>query len=154
MDNKYKVILQNRRICREIELDENRSEITIGTDIDCNVRFNRESFLYDFDFSLRNIKGAWQVRCGESTYITDSNAMKYASKGLNHGDTYSIKEKKSGTEIFKLTFTLDFESREYRYNTFIDLSNRNSLTFGNSDSNDVVLRDTLLDGRVAVMTAE
>lgn len=45
MNNKYKIIIYNKKIYREIELPETVSKYKIGTTIDCDYRLYRDCFL-------------------------------------------------------------------------------------------------------------
>ncbi len=154
MDTIYKVTLFNKRIFREISLDPERTVLTVGTDKSCNVRFNRESFFGDFGFSIRAVKDAWQIRCGENTYLSDSGMLKFSSKGLNHGDTYSIRYQDSGQEIFKLSFTLDFDAQLHHYDHVVGISGVKSVTLGSASSNNIVLPDTLLEEKAAELVPD
>lgn len=149
MDNAYKVVCFNKRFFREIELNSEKQSVTVGTEKGCNVRFNRELFFSDFSFSIRNFKGTWQIRCGEETFISDSGALKYSSKGLNHGDTYSLRYKDSGQEIFKITFTLNFDAQIHNYDRFASLQEQNCISLGAAPSNHIVLTDGMADEKSA-----
>lgn len=153
MDTAYKIVLYNKRFCREIELNAQKPIVTVGTEKGCSVRFNRELFFDDFSFVIRNVKGVWQMRCGESVFLSDSGALKYSSKGLNHGDTYSVRYKSSGQEIFKLSFTLNFDAQMHKYDHYIDLSGHNSIGFGADPSGEVVLQDALMDPKAATLVS-
>lgn len=154
METAYKIVIFNKRINREIELLEQKPVITVGTEKGCNVRFNREVFFDDFSFVIRNVKGAWQIRCGDTVFLSDSGALKYSSKGLNHGDTYSLRYKSSGQEIFKISFTLNFNVQQHKYDHFIDLTGQRSISFGAGSANDVVLQDALMEEKAAVLVSD
>lgn len=145
METTYKITLFNKRVYKEIELSSERNAIAIGTDRSCDVRFNPEAFSGDFKLMVRRTNNGWQLRCGENIYISDSGAMKYVSKGLEHGDTFSVRYQNNNQEILSLTFTLSFETENFDYNRKIDISGKNSISFGASQTCDVVLTDELME---------
>lgn len=154
MNESYKVVIYNRRICRDIVLADNSREITVGTNKQCSVRFSRDSFFDDFEFSIKSIKGVWQIRCSDGVFISDANSMKYSSKGLNQGDTYSIKYQSSGQEIFKLLFTANFDDDMYNYSHYISLDGCSKVSLGSDESSDIVLNNSLLTGMCAVLSKD
>ncbi len=145
METTYKITLFNKRVYKEIELSSERNAIAIGTDKSCDVRFNPEAFSGDFKLMVRRTNNGWQLRCGENIYISDSGAMKYVSKGLEHGDTFSIRYQNNNQEILALTFTLSFDAENFDYNRKIDISGKSSVSFGASQSCDVVFSDELME---------
>lgn len=145
MEATYKITLFNKRVYKEIELAPERNTVAIGTDRSCDVRFNADAFFSDFKFIVRRTNTGWQIRCGENIYISDSGAMKYVSKGLNHGDTVSIKYQSTNQEILILTFTLNFDGENPNYDRKIDVSAKKSVTFGAAQGCDIVLGDELME---------
>ena len=48
MENRYKLIITNDTLYKEIELLETMNEITIGTQYDCDVKLRKDMFLSQF----------------------------------------------------------------------------------------------------------
>ena len=44
MDNRYKVIISNKNLYKEIELTADTEELKVGTGIDCGVRLYKDLF--------------------------------------------------------------------------------------------------------------
>ena len=64
MNNKYKIIIYNKKIYREIELPETVSKYKIGTTIDCDYRLYRDCFFDDIVLNLQKINSQWNLMCG------------------------------------------------------------------------------------------
>lgn len=145
MEATYKITLFNKRLYKEINLTQEKNIIVIGTDKSCDVRFNQEGFSEDFKFIVRRTNTGWQLRCDNGTYISDVNAMKYVSKSLNHGDTFSIRYQSTNQEIIKLSFVLNFEAETPNFNRKIDISNQKSISFGSASNSGIVLLDSFIE---------
>lgn len=70
MNNKYKIIIYNKKIYREIELPETASKYKIGTTIDCDYRLYRDCFFDDVVLNLQNINSQWNLMCSDNLYIS------------------------------------------------------------------------------------
>lgn len=44
MDNRYKIIISNKNLYKEVELAADVEELKVGTGIDCGVRLYRDLF--------------------------------------------------------------------------------------------------------------
>lgn len=53
MEYQYKLILTNRRICKEFIITNNMSEVMLGTTADCIFRINQEYFLKRFRYLFK-----------------------------------------------------------------------------------------------------
>ncbi len=53
MEYQYKLILTNRRICKEFIITNNMSEVMLGTTADCIFRINQEYFFEKVQVSFQ-----------------------------------------------------------------------------------------------------
>ena len=112
MDNKYKLILSNKWIYREIELPEEGDSIQIGTQKGCSMRFSREYFFDDFVLHLEYVDDRWILACTETVYIYDGNKEQRAIE-LNNGDEFLVCFNRNDEEVFKVTCMLDSSVQDY-----------------------------------------
>lgn len=56
MDNRYKIILSNRNIYKEIELSPEMQCVRIGTSIESDVRLRKELFFEEFEMIFQKIE--------------------------------------------------------------------------------------------------
>lgn len=112
MDNKYKLILSNKWIYREIELPEEGDSIQIGTQKGCSMRFSREYFFDDFVLLLEFIDERWVLTCTDTVYILTLNGRQRAVE-LNNGDEFIVCFHRNDNEVFKVSCTLDSSVQDY-----------------------------------------
>lgn len=74
--NKYRVIISNRNIYREVELPIDAKNYRMGTSVDCDFRFNKELFFEDIKLDFVNDNGNWKVMCSDNLYITIGDTRK------------------------------------------------------------------------------
>ena len=111
MENRYKLIITNDTLYKEIELLETMNEITIGTQYDCDVKLRKDMFLSQFKITLKYIKEKWQIYCSDSIYFTNG-IRKYFIKTLNHNDEFDVQYDGKGFRLFKIFFARDFSYRQ------------------------------------------
>ena len=140
MKNRYKIILSNRNIYKEIELSPEMQNIRVGTGIDSDVRLRKELFFEEFEliFSRNN---TWGIVCSDNLYISLGDAKKLLAKDLNHGDIFAIKYQDSNNELLNIEFLIDFEYEEKQYDLAIDIGELPRITIGGNSSANVVVED-------------
>lgn len=141
---RYKVVLSNSRLYREIELEPDAKYVRFGTGKDCMVRFDIDMFFDGFDFTMENHGESWTLVCGGSNYVSSDGILKLSTKELTHGDNLKIKYKKSNQEILSISFTLDFEHETKDYDRVIDINEVSSFTIGGGADCDIELKDPLI----------
>lgn len=55
MDNRYKVIIANRNIYKEIELSPNMTQLKVGTSAECDVRMRKDAFFEPIELLFTKI---------------------------------------------------------------------------------------------------
>ena len=90
MANKYKLILSNQWMYREITLSDERTNIQIGTRRGSTIRFRKEYFHDDFVVMLDYENGRWYMSCVNTSYITEDGVTKAARIELSHGIEFYV----------------------------------------------------------------
>lgn len=139
MDYGYVVKISNKKIYREIQLQNDLKMLRIGIGTECDVRFYKELFFEKFCLTLSCENGAWQIICSDNIYIDAGDVRKLVTKKLTHGDSFKIKYQNGETELFKVEFLIDFDNAAKKYDRVIDISNLNCITIGSSSVSNIVL---------------
>ena len=141
-ENRYKLIVYGKNVYREFVVDCNDvTSLKIGTNKNCDLRFNKDLFFEEFEFDMTYLSNIWQISCGENIYFTSDGVMKSLSRDLNHGDVITAKYKSSNSELFRMSFFLDFDSVDRKYNKVIDVSKATSISVGGMENCDIFIDD-------------
>lgn len=143
MENRYKLIITNDTLYKEIELQETMNEITIGTQYDCDVKLRKNMFLSQFKITLKYIKEKWQIYCSDSIYFTNG-IRKYFIKTLNHNDEFDVQYDGKGFRLFKLFFARDFLYRQDNYYIQIDIRKHKEIKIGGNTDCHIQVKDDYL----------
>lgn len=146
MDKKYKVILSNNNIYREIELIPEIQQFKVGTDIDCDVRLRKELFFGKIELLFVKNGVEWAVHCSDNLYLTIGDIRKFLTKNLVHGDSLEVKYQDSDMIVFSFDFLIDFDDGKRKYERCIDLSNVETFTIGSSQNSTIMLNSEFIKG--------
>lgn len=146
MDYQYKVIVSNRSIYKEFEVDSDIERIKLGTTSNCELRLNADYFFDDIELEFEKRESDWEISCVDSTYISKGDMRKLLSTNVVHGDVFTIKYMSSGENVFELRFLIDFEAKIPFYNWKIDLKKIDSIRIGDDVSSDIVLKSDFSQG--------
>lgn len=141
MENRYKIILSNNHIYKEIELSENTQRVKVGTDVDCDVRLRKDLFFGQVELLFVQNGGKWSVICSDNLYLTIGDVRKLVTKNLVHGDNLKVKYQESDNELFQLSFMLDFDYEDRKYDRIIDISGKDKLIIGGASNADILISD-------------
>lgn len=130
MNNRYKVIISSNKIYKEIELPVDVTKVTVGTGVNCDIRLRKELFFEQFELIFKYENNKWNIFCPENVFVTTGDILKLVTKALNHGDELFLKYHNSNADIAKLTFMIDFESRNSNYEKCIDLLGIDEIEIG------------------------
>ena len=123
MKNRYRVIIEGKKIYKEIEIAPEDTNIRFGTESDCDIRIRKDLFHNSWCLIfLKDENDIWNVTCSESLYISIDDVRKLMKLELNHGDKIVIKYQDSASEAFRLTFLIDFDYEEKDYDRRFDIS--------------------------------
>lgn len=139
MDNRYKIILSNGHIYKEIELSQDSSRVKVGTGVDCDVRLRKEWFFDQIELLFVKNESVWSVHCCDSLYLTVGDIRKLMTKDLIHGDSLEVKYQESDNYVFSLDFLIDFDDGKRKYERIIDIAGRSTVSIGCDASNNIVL---------------
>lgn len=139
MNNKYKIVISNRSLYREVELPVEVQNYKIGTTIDCEFRLHKELFFEEISLDLMNSDGIWSVMCSDNIYISAGDARRLLTTVLTHGDCFVIKYQESGSEVFAIEFMVDFDSRPRSFERRIEIGQTPKITIGAGRENDICL---------------
>lgn len=145
MLSRYKLIISNKNVYKEVEIASNTSELRIGTGLDCDVRLRKELFFGQVELTLTKHKDSWNLIVSDNLYLSLGDVRKLMNKQLQHGDELVLKYQESGNEVFTLSFMIDFDYEKKAYNRIIDIAGAKQLRIGGDASCDISIRDEFLD---------
>lgn len=150
-DYTYKVIIHSTGLYREIQLKNDFAEnVKIGTTKNCKIRFDREKFFTDFEIELSKDVN-WNVSCYNSVYIDTNGMIKSHAMELYHGSEIIFKYESSNSELFKMSFLIDFDDQIFDFNRVIDISQIPNFEIGAKEYNIIRIMDsTIGDDSVTV----
>jgi len=154
MQNRYKIILSNRQLYKEVEMPAEAGKLTVGTDVACDVRLRKELFFEPFELMFWHEAEVWRVCCSDNVYVTSDKVSKLMIKNLVHGDELSLKYHSSDADILKLTFMIDFEFEKNDYERCMDISGIQELYIGGTDWCQIYLNNPYVGQDVIVIRRE
>lgn len=151
MDNRYKVIISNKNIYKEIELAADAEELKIGTGIDCGVRLYKDLFFGKIELTFIRINGKWSMFCSDNLYLSVGDVRKLMTTELSHGDIFEVKYQESDNLVFTLEFLIDFESGRRKYERIIDLGAAQSVRIGAGNGCNISLRSPYTENESLIL---
>lgn len=139
MDSRYKIILSNNNLYKEIELSAEATKLKVGTGVDCDVRLRKELFFEQIELRFAKINQGWSVQCSDGLYLTMGDIRKLMTKNLAHGESVQIKYQDSDNLAFTLDFLIDFDDGHRRYERAIDVANCAAVKIGCSSGDHIIL---------------
>jgi len=140
----YKITLFRNNIYKEISLKEENNSIKIGTDKECQIRFNKKHFFVDFTITVSSSDNGWYMACCSDIYFSRKNGLKEYVFYPKPGDVVKVCMSKSDTELFSIEYSYDFTSKEIFYNDEMDISDLNIIEIGGKNGADIYIKDPLL----------
>lgn len=140
MKTRYKIIISNKNIYKEIELSSEAEYAKIGTEIECDFRLHRDLFFEPVCITLNKKDDRWFMICSDNLYISTGDVRKLITKELKHGDNISIRYQNSNNELFKLEFDIDFNDGNIKYERSFDISTCSKITIGTDTASNIVIR--------------
>ena len=110
MESRYKIVISNKNLYKEIELPPEAQEIKLGTGVDCDVRLHRSFFFDRIELVFTKTGNEWSVVCSDNLYLTVGDIRKLMTKNLKHGDSLIVKYQNSDNEVFSFDFIIDFDN--------------------------------------------
>lgn len=141
MNERYKLIVSGKNIYKEVELTPEMQEVKMGTSSECNLRLRKDMFFERVELTLVNDGNGWSILCSDNLYISMENVQKIINKNLVHGDEFKIKYQESDTEIFDVSYMIDFDYKNKTYNLCIDISGKTVIKIGGMEGCDILLQN-------------
>ena len=139
------LIINNQDFYKEIDLDDFEKErVILGNFEECDIKLNLNT-QETISVYFNKINTSWQITEGENSYCIINN-IKTPRKILLHGDQANIKFSVDKTELFKISFFIDFIIEKEDYDKVIFLENVDLVTIGSFDTNNIIIDDKLVDG--------
>lgn len=151
MEYQYKVIISNRTIYKEFEIQSDMDKVKLGTGSSCEFRLNPENFFSEFEIEFRKEGKKWVLECSDEIYISKGDMRKLLSTDIAHGDVLSIRYASTGNEVFELRFLIDFEAKIPFYNWYVELGN--TMDIATDATADLILKSRFSNNSKIRLTA-
>lgn len=132
MNERYKVILSNRNLYKEIELSPDMESLLVGTVTESQVRLRKELFFGEIQLKFQILDGCWSVLCSDNLYFDVGDVRKMMSLRLEHGLVAKVCYQNSDHEAFGLEYGIDFDYEEKNYDRRIFMEDSGQVTVGGS----------------------
>lgn len=140
MLSRYKIVLSNNNLYREIELSPDMHQIKVGTGVECDFRLHKNLFFGQIELIFSKNKDGWTVVCSDNIYITVGDVRKLATKQLVHGDVLEVRYQESDNTVLTMEFLLDFDNGKRKYERTIDVSGCSNFAIGTSLNCNIVVK--------------
>ncbi len=140
MESRYKVIVSNKNLYKEIELPPQLDRYQIGTGMECDMRLRKELFFESICLTFVKKENEWTIQCSDNLYLSVGDVRKLLSKKLSHGETLEVKYQNSNNYVFSISFLIDFDSGQRKYERRINIFECSNIRIGYAADNDIVIR--------------
>lgn len=144
MESRYKIILSNNNLYKEIELSPDMQYARVGTAVECDYRLHKHLFFGQIELFFTRTEDGWSVLCSDNLYITVGDVRKLATKQLVHGDILEVHYQDSDIVSFTMEFLYDFDNGKYKYERIIDVNGCTTFSMGTSSNCNLVLKSDYL----------
>lgn len=139
MVSRYKAVISNRSIYKEVELLPDLQQVKVGTETDCDFRLRKDLFFDKVELSFVNNGDYWSVVCSDNLYLDTGDLRKMLTKRLVHGETFGVKYQQSNNDLFSVEFVVDFDNGNRKYERAIDVSMLPVIRIGSDPSNHIIV---------------
>jgi len=147
MNYNYKIVIFGGGLYQEAPLEMTDDGVfRVGTHKNCNVRFDKNHFFEDIELDFVVTENGWKLDCSNNLYIDRGGVMKLHSTSLEHGDTVELKYSETKARLFSVSFMIDFDIQDYRFDRVIDITGRAGVTIGGSQNCDIYIPSPLAAG--------
>ncbi len=152
MENRYKIIVSNKNLYKEIELSSEKESIRVGTGIECDIRLHKDLFFEPIELFFTRTEDEWTVTCSDNLYFTVGDVRKLITKPLQHGERFVVKYRESNNDVFFVDFLIDFDNKQRHFERKINVCNINEFTIGTSTNNNIIIKSRYVkDDKVRVI---
>lgn len=140
MSEHYRIIISSKNVYRELEISSDDIVIRFGTELNCDYRVRKSSFLEPVELIFRvDEENKWIVACSDNLYFAVDEIRKLLTIPIQHGSTFVVKYQSSTNEVMCIQFLMDFQNENKTYDRRFDINNQSAVTIGGSSSNKIVL---------------
>lgn len=151
MESRYKIIISNKNLYKEINLTPDMEQLTVGTAIGMDVRLRKELFGETISLIFTRVEEEWKVVCSDNLYFKLGDVRKLVNLQLKHGTEMKVCCQDSNNEIFLISLLIDFDYEKKDYNRKIDISKQKEIKIGGGQEADILLTDRYIGEDVIVL---
>ena len=154
MLSRYKLIISNNNLYKEVDLSPACTDIRIGTSPECDVRLRKELFFAPIELILHRDEAGWSIICSDNLYCTVGDIRKLLTKKLIHGDEMAVKYQESDMEVFRFSFVIDFDYEKKEYDLVIDLQGKSQIKIGGTTDSHIYVKDDYLGSDYLILSLD
>ena len=154
MNSRFKIILSNNNLYKEIELSPDMQMAKVGTSVECDFRLHKDLFFGQIELIFSKNKDGWSVLCSDNLYITVGDVRKLATKQLMHGDILEVRYQDSDNTVLNLEFLLDFDNGKRKYERVIDVSGCSNFSIGTATNCNIVVKSSFVKNDYIELTKQ
>jgi S-DNA-T family DNA segregation ATPase FtsK/SpoIIIE len=151
MESRYKIIISNKNLYKEINLMPGMEQLTVGTALDMDVRLRKELFGEIIFLNFTRMEEEWKVTCSDNLYFKLGDVRKLVNLQLKHGTEIKVCCQNSNSEMFLISYMLDFDYEKKDYNRKIDISKKEEIKIGGGKESDILLSDRYIGDDLIVL---
>lgn len=144
MYDRYKIIISNKNVYKEIEIAPEIEKVVVGTSLDADVRLRKELFFGTIQMCFERINSNWTVTCSDNVYFNMGDARKLMNLTLAHGTEAKVCYQESDNEALSYEFIIDFDYKKKNYDMEIFIDNAVEIMIGGDSSCSISLEDKYL----------
>ncbi len=144
MKSRYKIILSNKNLYKEIELTPDMERLVVGTAVEADVRLRKELFFGAIQLEFKKINDVWSVVGSDNLYFNFGDARKLMNLQLEHGSAFKVYYQNSDNEVFAVEFMIDFDYERKNYDRVINIAGSNGLIIGYVNNAGIFIQDEYL----------
>lgn len=144
MYNRYKIIISNKNVYKEIEIAPEVEKIVIGTSLDADVRLRKELFFGTIQLFFQRVNNNWNVTCSDNVYFNLGDPRKLVNLTLSHGTEAKVCYQESDNDALFFEFIIDFDHKKKNYDMEIFIDNAVEIMIGGDTSCSISVEDEYL----------
>lgn len=139
MNSRYKIIISNQNLYKEVELTPEYNQYKIGTGVDCEARLHKNLFFGPIELLFTKNNAQWSVFCSDNLYLSVGDVRKLMNISLRNGDIIDVKYQDSDITAFTIEFLIDFDNGKVKYERILDVASLSSISIGANAGGNIVL---------------
>ena len=132
-ENRYRLRFDNGEVFKEAVLIDSVKEVSIGTDILCDIRFHEEEFYRPFKISLSHESNKWIAACEPGLAIQNDFGLSQKAV-LEPGNSCTIVYSENEMLVFYMEIVFDVDYYSNKYDRVIQMESMADLTIGGSNA--------------------